>query len=275
MLNIKLCVFDLDGTLLNSNGDISNDTIESIKKLKSKNILYTIATGRIDYLARRYQREIESELPIVCCNGSLIRDLDNNTLYKKTLNFNIIEELVEFYNYYKLDFMFYNEECVLTSPNNPRIRLLEDFINKCIPQDKFEFKVLKDDIHKYSNMNFLKALVTIDDRGKLLDIQSKLSEKFEDLSVVSSSKVLLDIMPNSINKGTGVYNLCKLLGIKYENVCAFGDNFNDIEMMQSAGVSISPENAEDSIKKLSTYVTKSNDDDGIAFAINEFILKNV
>lgn len=275
MLNIKLCVFDLDGTLLNSNGNISNENIDAIKKLKMKNILYTIATGRIDYLARKYQREIGSELPIVCCNGSLIRDLKNNTLYKKTFQFNIIKELVKFYNYYKLDFMFYNEECILTSPNNPRIKLLKDFIHKCKPEDKFNFEIIDNNIHKYEHMNFLKALVTINNRDDLINIKSELSKNFSDLSVVSSSKVLLDVMPNSINKGTGVYNLCKILKIRYENVCAFGDNFNDLELMKSSGVSISPKNAEKPIKDLSTYITKSNDDNGIAFAINEFILKNV
>ncbi len=275
MLNIKLCVFDLDGTLLNSHGEISKENINGIKMLKERGISYTIATGRIDNLARRYQREIGSDLPIVCCNGSLIRDLDNNTLYKTTIDFNEVKELTKFYEENNLHFMFYNEEGILSSPSNPRLPLLHDFSNKALPQDRFEFFILDKNIEDYKHMNFLKALVTIDDRSHLLLMEKKLKERFKDLSIVSSSADLLDVMPKGVNKGSGVYNLCKILNISYDNVCSFGDNFNDLEMIMSSKLSIAPENSEEHIKSISSFISKSNNDHGVAYGIEEFLLKNV
>ena len=82
-------------------------------------------------------------------------------------------------------------------------------------------------------------------------------------------------MPPGVNKGTALHNLCKILDIDKNEIIVFGDNFNDIEMINFAHISVVPSNGEQHIKNMATYVTKSNDDNGIAFAINEFILKSV
>ena len=82
-------------------------------------------------------------------------------------------------------------------------------------------------------------------------------------------------MPSGINKGTALSILCDILNIESENVCVFGDNFNDIEMINFAGTSIVPENGENDVKKLATHITKTNDEEGISYAINNIILKNV
>lgn len=275
MLDIKLCVFDLDGTLLNSNKEITQVTIDAIESLKKYNIKYTIATGRIDTLARKYQRQINSDLPIISCNGSLIRDLKNNVLYKEVLDFNIIKKLVNFYKENKLHFMFYTEQCVLSTPNNPRLKLLEKLNLSSNPEDRFEIKILDKNIDCYSNLTYLKALNHIDDRSLLLDTEVKLRELFKGLSIVSSAKELLDIMPTGVTKGSGLSHFCEILNINREQVCVFGDNFNDLEMITFSGISIVPDNGEESIKNIATYITKSNDEDGVAFAINEIILKNV
>lgn len=274
-MNIKLCVFDLDGTLLNSNKEITTETIKAINKLKNKNIQYTIATGRMDTLARKYQKQINSDLPIISCNGSLIRDLSGNTLYKKHLNFDIIKTLVEFYNSNNLDFMLYTENTILSTPNNPRLILLENLNSSSNPEDRFDIEILNKDIKYYSDSLFLKSLAYIENREKLLNIECIMKEKFKDLSIVSSDKTLLDIMPYGVNKGTGLQNLCKILNINQNEIVVFGDNFNDLEMINFSKTSVVPSNGEESIKNIATFVTKSNDDDGIAFAINEFILKNV
>lgn len=275
MLNIKLCVFDLDGTLLNSNKEITYETIQALQKLKNKNIQYTIATGRIDTLARKYQKQIKSNLPIISCNGSLIRDLSNNTLYKKSLDFDTVKDLVNFYDSNNLNYMLYTETDILSTPNNPRLKLLERLNLSSDPKDKFEVRIINKNIENYSNLSFLKSLTHIDDRKKLLNIETQLNKQFKNLSIVSSDEKLLDIMPSGVNKGSALYNLCKILNINKNEVIVFGDNFNDIEMINFAYASIVPSNGEQYIKNMATYVTKSNDDNGIAFAINEFILKNV
>lgn len=274
MKNIKLCVFDLDGTLLNSKKQISENTLKALNKLTENNIKYTIATGRIDTLARKYQRAINSNLPIISCNGSLIRDLNNKVYYKEPIDFNTVRKIFNYFTSLNLDFLFYTENSILVTPNNPRAAFLENYNKDAKEEDKFKFEILDGNIEKFSNLVFLKSLIYTENRNLLLETQENLIKEFKNLSVVSSDYFLLDLMPFGISKGSALINLCKLLNISTENVCVFGDNFNDVEMIQVAGTSIVPENGEKHVKSLATYVTKSNDEDGIAYAIENIILKN-
>lgn len=275
MKNIKLCVFDLDGTLLNSNKKITQETLLAVKNLSNYNIKYTIATGRIDILARKYQREICSDLPIISCNGSIIRDLSNKIYYMKTLDFETVKNIFNYFKSLELNFLFYTENSILVTKNNPRIEFLKNYNKTANKNDQFNFEIMDDDINKYSNLKFLKSLAHIENRPKLLEIQSILNKDFKNLSIVSSDYELLDLMPSGINKGTALSILCDILNIESENVCVFGDNFNDIEMINFAGTSIVPENGENYVKKLATHITKTNDEEGISYAINNIILKNV
>ena len=275
MKNIKLCVFDLDGTLLNSNKKITQETLLAVKNLSNYNIKYTIATGRIDILARKYQREICSDLPIISCNGSIIIDLSNKIYYMKTLDFETVKNIFNYFKSLELNFLFYTENSILVTKNNPRIEFLKNYNKTANKNDQFNFEIMDDDINKYSNLKFLKSLAHIENRPKLLEIQSILNKDFKNLSIVSSDYELLDLMPSGINKGTALSILCDILNIESENVCVFGDNFNDIEMINFAGTSIVPENGENDVKKLATHITKTNDEEGISYAINNIILKNV
>lgn len=275
MKNIKLCVFDLDGTLLNSQKKISNECIKAIKKLSENNIKFTIATGRIDILARKYQREIFSDLPIISCNGSIIRDLSGKTYYMKNLEFETVKNIFDLFTSLNLDFLFYTENLILSTKNNPRRKLLESYNNSATNQDKFNFEIMDNNIDKFSNLKFLKALAHIENREHLLKIKNILNEKFKDLSIVSSDLELLDLMPSGVTKGSSLSILCNILNINSNEVCVFGDNFNDLEMIKFAGVSIVPENGEEELKEICSYVTKSNDNDGVAYAINNIILKSV
>ena len=275
MKNIKLCVFDLDGTLLNSNKKITQETLLAVKNLSNYNIKYTIATGRIDILARKYQRGICSDLPIISCNGSIIRDLSNKIYYMKTLDFETVKNIFNYFKSLELNFLFYTENSILVTKNNPRIEFLKNYNKTANKNDQFNFEIMDDDINKYSNLKFLKSLAHIENRPKLLEIQSILNKDFKNLSIVSSDYELLDLMPSGINKGTALFILCDILNIESENVCVFGDNFNDIEMINFAGTSIVPENGENDVKKLATHITKTNDEEGISYAINNIILKNV
>ena len=275
MTNIKLCVFDLDGTLLNSKKEITEKTLQSINNLSKQNIKYTIATGRIDILAKKYQKIIGSTLPIISCNGSIIRDLNDKIYHMEIIDFDTIRKIFNYFTSLKLNFMFYTEHSILVTKNNPRIKFLENYNKDASEEDRFNFEILDNDIEKYSNLNFLKSLIYIENRNQLLEIQDELIKKFKNLSIVSSDYTLLDLMPIGASKGSALSKLCDHLNIESKDVCVFGDNFNDIEMIKYAGISIVPENGEHEIKSLATYVTKSNDAEGISHAIENIILKNI
>ena len=193
----------------------------------------------------------------------------------KTLDFETVKNIFNYFKSLELNFLFYTENSILVTKNNPRIEFLKNYNKTANKNDQFNFEIMDDDINKYSNLKFLKSLAHIENRPKLLEIQSILNKDFKNLSIVSSDYELLDLMPSGINKGTALSILCDILNIESENVCVFGDNFNDIEMINFAGTSIVPENGENDVKKLATHITKTNDEEGISYAINNIILKNV
>jgi Cof subfamily protein (haloacid dehalogenase superfamily) len=92
------------------------------------------------------------------------------------------------------------------------------------------------------------------------------------LGITSSDSMLLDIIAAGADKGTGVQNLARLMGLDKEEICVFGDYHNDIPMFEAAGFSVAMGNAEDEVKNRATVITGSNDEDGVALAINKYFL---
>ena len=204
MKNIKLCVFDLDGTLLNSNKKITQETLLAVKNLSNYNIKYTIATGRIDILARKYQREICSDLPIISCNGSIIRDLSNKIYYMKTLDFETVKNIFNYFKSLELNFLFYTENSILVTKNNPRIEFLKNYNKTANKNDQFNFEIMDDDINKYSNLKFLKSLAHIENRPKLLDngrilVRESGTEDLIRIMVEGKDKNIIENIANEIS----------------------------------------------------------------------------
>ncbi|WP_311492006.1 HAD hydrolase family protein, partial [uncultured Anaerococcus sp.] len=101
----------------------------------------------------------------------------------------------------------------------------------------------------------------------------RLFEKFGDRTAqVKSTRFFYEIMPLGLSKGSSILEACKIFGIDKEDVIVFGDEMNDMSMFEVAGTGVAMGNAVDPIKKLAAYVTKSNNEDGIAFYLENFLL---
>ena len=122
-----------------------------------------------------------------------------------------------------------------------------------------------------ANNDIIKILLVESDE-KVSDFVSNHLKKFSDMSVVSSAKGLLDIWASNISKGSAVKVLAEKLGVNLEQVIAFGDNYNDVELFEAVGIPIAMGNSVEEIKSLAKYTTLTNDDDGIAYAIYNFII---
>ncbi|WP_246637683.1 Cof-type HAD-IIB family hydrolase [Crassaminicella profunda] len=270
----KLVVSDMDGTLLNSNNMVSENNKKAFKALLENNIHVAIATGRIYTSARVYAKHLDMVTPIIACNGAVIRNLeDDQILYESHIQkedclkvIHILRKHNTYFQYYSLD-TFYTEKLSHSS-------LKYSEWNKTLKEeDRIRIDVIKDSYEqiKNSDENIYKFNVINDDNEVLNRIKKELKE-IETIEVSKSWHNNLEIMNKGVSKGNAIDHLANILGVKKEEVMTFGDNENDISMLTYAGMGVAMGNAEEIVKKQADYVTATNDEDGVAKALNKFIL---
>jgi HAD-superfamily hydrolase, subfamily IIB len=272
-MKYKLVCLDMDGTLLNDNKEVSDKNKEGIKRLLENDIKVAVTTGRPYVNAGYFADLIGQDLPIIASNGAYIYEKGEGVIYSKSLSkgnvINIIRTLKE--NGYSPQFHgakdIYTEKLEYSA-------LFISKLNQIIPEkNRMKINVLNtfdEIIYNYKD-EFLKCILIDEDEEKLLKLKEQL-KKLKGIEVVSSSKINIEIMEKGISKGEAVGNLAKYLGIGLNQVAAIGDNENDLSMIKRAGLGIAMGNAADLVKKEAKNITLSNNEDGVFYAIDKFIL---
>lgn len=272
-MDYKLVAIDMDGTLLNSKNEVSERTKIAIEKAKEKGVLVVLATGRILKSALQHKRDLMINNPIVACNGAIIINEHEEIIYKKPLDKNIIEEILDIGKRNDIYYHFYDEynlysnilvEEVVGFYNTPTAKLkgLELAIN--IFNEKEEI-LTKDDL------NILKFMFIDNDLKKLSRVRKEL-DNMQVLNTSSSWDNNIEVMNKGVSKGEGLTYLCKKLKVDKSQVIAIGDNENDLSMLNFAGLGVAMGNSRDEIKNMSDYVTSSNNEEGVAKVIEKYIL---
>ena len=150
----------------------------------------------------------------------------------------------------------------------------KEFIEKTF-SDKTEISFKKDLREDIRNSNVLKFNIMEIDRPDLIDKVRVDLELVKNIEVTSSWKDNLEVMSEGSHKGNAVEYLCELLDIDREHIIAFGDNYNDLSMIEFAGTGVAMGNAEDDVKKIANHITDSNGNDGVAKAIYDLVLQKV
>lgn len=266
---IRYAYFDLDGTLVPSNGKISNRTALAISYLKSKGIKIGIATGRSQYFTKPFASVVEPDLPYICVNGAVILDNSFGILKEEVFPksaYGIFDILLE----KNIPFLIYTRSGVFfNSYNHPFYKNLSDIKTILEMKDTFDFKCVED-INFYKNSDFYKILVSYEDENQKKEIESFLDD-FGDVSYASSQKNVLDIFSNKADKSFAIKYVLDRLNTKTDRLIVFGDNENDIKMFKLTFNSVCLENAKDEVKAHATMWTNlSCENEGVA----DFIFKN-
>lgn len=275
-MKYKLCVCDMDGTLLNSDGLISIENERALKKLQEIGIEVIIASGRTDLMMKSYIKQLELKGHIICCNGGLVKKIETGeVVYKKPIEKITAEKVIKYCFENAVNFLVYTIDMVYSNRENQRAKFYEN-LNLSISQ---EFHIPIDymeyvDVDKLLKKDIFKVLIIEKDDERKDSIARYFSE-MTGLAVVTSAKGLLDIMASGVSKGSAIKKLSEELKIDLKQVIAFGDNYNDLEMFEAAGFPIAMENAVEEIKSCSKYITRSNDESGVADAIDNLILKHI
>ena len=267
-MNYKLIALDLDGTLKNSENKITPKTRAALIKAQELGIKVVLASGRPTPGLRHEAKELELDRfggYLLSFNGAHVSDYKTKeTIYEQTLTIKEAKSAYDRAKEYGLACMTYEDDVVVTEDNEDEYVIVEGNINDIEVKKIESFKDnLKNPIHK--------VLLT----GKpeyVASIVEEFKQPYGDsLSIYRSAPFFIEVMAQGIDKAASLDRLAKSLGIKQEEVMAFGDGYNDLSMIEYAGMGISMANGVDGVKERANFITLSNDEDGIAYALDKFL----
>lgn len=277
--NIRLICIDMDGTLLNSKHEVSERNKEALRKAKELGVNIAITTGRLFCSARYYADLIGIDSPVIGSNGAYIKNkYDDIAILENPIPKDIAIEIYKIVKKHGLTINFNSWNTLLREDDVPETHAYS-IMNKDLPDDKkVKFIVNSDVIDTINNFDgkILKGIVIeeAENKDKLWAAKDELKETFGDkLHVVSSGTDNFEVMIGTTSKGNAVAYLADTLNIQPEEVMCIGDSENDISMLKFAGVSVAMGNGLQIVKDVAEYVTDTNNNDGVAKAIEMFVLK--
>lgn len=267
----KLIVSDMDDTLLNDERHVSDADRKALEKARACGVRFVPATGRPYTSIQGTLEEVGlNGRPgeyVISYNGGAITDNEKNDLiFFKGLDYPTASMLFEEGRERGYPMRVY------TLDGNYHYRLDDDeraYLKgrlEVIPFDEEDISFLKD--HKIVKVNYVST-----DREALLKTLDELREKVQDLSVTFSSNRYMEFSPKGIDKGAAVLKLCEKTGIKPEEVIAVGDNFNDLSMIQAAGLGVCVQNGVGDVRREADVILKaSHNEDPMEEIVENYIL---
>lgn len=270
----KLIALDIDGTLLNSQKEITSKVYESIQDAKNQGFKVVLSTGRplpgVTPLLEQLNLTDDGDY-VICFNGAVVQEVKS----KK-----IITDIDMTVNDFEI---IYNQVC---KPNNSNIHINtptnlitpHEIPNKYtvyesqLNQISVEYKS-EDSID--SSIKFCKIMI-VDEPEKLEEIINIIpTELYEKYTIVRSAPFFLEFLNKNANKGSALKALCDYIDLPIEKTIAVGDEENDQHMIKLAGLGVAMGNARQSIKDIADYITDTNNNHGVAKTIDKFLLNKV
>mgnify|MGYP003773169955 CR=1 FL=1 len=282
---MKLIAIDLDGTLLNSESVPSLNNLEAIKNTLSGNHIVVICTGRASYDVA-YLLGKEVKIPIIGVNGSTIHDHNGELLYKVCLDKFTCKKIIDYFQENDMYFeIFTNEAIYSTYDGEGKLKAEMDIIKSENPNlDKNDLwksaiqQIKQFGIKPTRNMNEILEreidvykIMTFTYNEELLEKTRRYFSLEEKVSLTAASQRTVELIPKVANKGAAVKFLSRHYNISLDDVIVIGDSYNDISMFSVGGTKVAMGNAIDEIKKMSSIITNDNDQDGVAYALNNLL----
>jgi Cof subfamily protein (haloacid dehalogenase superfamily) len=264
----QLIALDMDGTLLNEDKVISQRTHETIAALKVMGKRVVLATGRPLKGVMNYVHELnllDEHDYVVTYNGALVQSTHNNKiLLDIPLSVAAYRELYDLSLELGVHIHALTSDSVLTPQNNPYTDI-EASINQ-IP-------IVVGAVNELDEDTMIVKVMFIDEPGILDAAILKLPQWVKDkYTIVKSAAFFLEFLDPKVNKGAGVKAIVEKLGLGQHQVICVGDAGNDLAMIEYAHLGVAMGNATDDVKAAANYVTKTNQEDGVAHVIEKFML---
>lgn len=287
----KLVAIDLDGTMLNQYGIVTQKTKNSIKKAQENGIEIMIASGRPIDSVKTISKEIGSENYFISGNGSIIYDIKKDEIiYENVLKkqkaleiIKICEENSIFYNVYtekeiiaknlQYNVLYYHKENLTKSEEDKtHVNIVEDIYDYIEKTDSKVLKVMICDKHQTIFNAIIRKLKEVEDI-EVLEV-SHMSRKIirQGTEEIPIEYFYTEISAKNVDKWTALEFLKEKLQISSDEIVAIGDNVNDKKMIEKSGYGIAMGQSAPQIKEIADYITDSNVDDGVANALDKLLL---
>lgn len=263
----EVLVMDLDGTLTNSEKKISPRTKEALFGIRREGITLVLASGRPTPGVMPVAEELcmkEQGGYILSYNGANIMRVDTGeVIYQNVIPPDLIHPLYQAALHEQIGIISYQSDKIIAGTR------IDEFMEK-------ESAITHLPIHEVDNFPYYidfpvnKCLMTAP--GHVLEaVEPRMADQFPELTIFRSEPYFLECMPKNVDKAYSLSRLLKYLGLTRKQMICCGDGFNDVSMIQFAGLGVAMENAQDAVKEVADYVTASNDEDGIVQVIETFI----
>lgn len=260
MSKIKIVVSDIDGTFIDDNKQVSPNTIKAIQKIKRKGLLFALCSGRepntIKNLAMKWG--IISYVDIIIgFNGGQIIYLKNNKVENTYfLSELAIKDIIDHFKDMELNFAI-PDKGFLYFPKEDK------FVNILSKYDDMPYIITNYDTYLNEPKPKLMIITKEANMSNVIERSSTLNSKHYHGKPVQTGKFLFEYMHENVNKAKAIEIAIKKYGLKMENVLAFGDAENDVEMIDKSGIGVAMGNACKNTKDVSDFITDDNNNDGI------------
>lgn len=258
MKRIVFC--DIDGTLLNSKGKISEKSLYAIKRIQESGNVFTIVTARAPTILFPLMNEYNLNVSAVTSNSAIILDNNRQIIYENMMEKEECKSIVSYIQTsgFKVSICAYTKSEWLSYGYDDRVKKEETIVH------------IKSQIGTIDDLkeNKICKLFFIGDKDVILNLENSLKDEFKSYHIVKSCDLMLELTKLSANKENGVKIFADLMGVDLSDCIAFGDSFSDVGMLKCVGHGYIMANANEEVKKIIKKHTKSNDEDGIYYALN-------
>lgn len=262
---IKLVAIDLDGTLMNSQHQLSAENEAALRELLAQGCQIMLATGKTRHSAVPIIQKLGLTTPGVFMQGLLIVGADGETLYERTLENELAHEVAELAETWSCSMVGYANNGLIT---NVRDAFTDVFIHYHEPTPiaygTWTAALAHTAVNKYIMVNPPK---------RIDEIRPWLEERIHGrATIVQALPNMVEILPPGASKGDGVARALALLDIPPSQMLAIGDGENDVEMLQMAAIGVAMGNGMAQAKAVADFITATNDENGVAQALRRFVL---
>ena len=265
---IRMIASDIDGTLLRSDGTVSDYTVKVIHQAQKQGILFTVCSGRFPELSHVLLKNYGILCPVCGNNGATLWDADTDTLLMDhTIGQDAVRGIWQLTREQRLSCIIFGRRFVAAS----------DEVVQKTARSRFAEQLQKD--YGFEYFTGFEASEALLDKPinkfyfyELTEQQKAALAAIPNVAVTSSGERNIEIIPEGCSKGEGVAKMAQLFGIDLSQVMTVGDYENDVPMLTSAGLGVAMGNASDAVKARVKHVTDTNDHDGMAKAIEKYAL---
>ena len=262
---IKLIAIDLDGTLLNSLGQISSRTAQAIQAARAQGVQVILATGKSRSSATHIIEALDLDTPGVFTQGLVITNGDGSVRYETLLDRKTAVAALNFALEHQLYQILYCSNRLVVPEESAHRQMIFERFHEPMPD------VIGPILPQLEKLAINKIILCSDNNNEAA-LRVKLQSRIQGVVTLSVSP-FIEILPPNMSKGAGLRRLLVDLNISPANIMAIGDGENDIEMIQMAGIGIAMGNAAPRLKAVANHITQNNDNDGVAAAIEHFVLR--